>query len=359
MTNNQLATVNHSTALSPYGAREDVREILDRLMSMHPAAKQIGEPGMRAVAQLSILLGANPLPGANELTVWKTGDRVVTNLGVNFWRRKAHEWGGIVWQTKPRPMRGDELKLYEIADGTHAAICVGVRSDEMIRWRAQGFTVNEIWDMAGVIGIGTSGKGEQAKSGRPSIWTAIKRAEVDALRKAFPVEMGAVERSANVTVDGSVQIQVIDEVDEDDELAGYTMEDANRDLFGVEPDEIEDGEVSEIDEPETEPEPPANVDTETGEIVEPQPARNSKAQPVKVTAVDTDPETAALFDPLQYGNGDQVSAKARDFYQQYVDEKGDAPQDYEALKTWYTNRAKSKASQPPLVPAAEMGAYAD
>lgn len=267
MTDTALAvTDNGDMALQHFGARGEVRELGDRLMKMHPAASEVGEPGMRAVAQLALMLGANPLPGANEIHVWKGNRGTQMSLGINYWRRKAEEWGGVLYAISPRLMRPDEAATYGIAGGIIAAICRGVRTDDMIRFKRLGFGAVDIYDMCGRVGIGIVNAGETAKSGRPLSWTALKRAETDMLRQLFPVQFGEVERHGALD-DAPVVVSADDEpgagVAQRSHVP-YTLADANRDLFGDDSppvtrraEEPEDGVIEDAAPQEPPPPPPA------------------------------------------------------------------------------------------------------
>lgn len=247
MSDSDLIIADTHTALSPYGERDDVRELGDRLMAMHPAANEVGANAMRAAAQLALLLGANPLPGVNEVHIWKDEKgRVCMSLGVNYWRRKAEEWGGVLWDIRPRAMKTAEATEYSIPNGQTAAICRGVRTEKMIALKQLGFTANEIWDMAAATGIGMVGPNEYAKKGKPPLWTALKRAETDMLRQLFPAQFSKAtarmtDVPAIVTVTGGDQgddddvIDIVAEEVEPEPKTPYTLADANRDLFGDTP----------------------------------------------------------------------------------------------------------------------------
>lgn len=102
------------------------------------------------------------------------------------------------------------------------------------------------------------------------------------------------------------------------------------------------------------------VDTDEDGYIEGEIVEVTHVQVAAPESVNTD--TGELFAGPQYGNGDAVSAKAVAYYDQYVADKGDAPEDYNTLKAWYTNRAKNAAEtaeQPVLVDAADNGAYSD
>ena len=237
MTDNALIVSSNGNGIAQYAPREDVRELTNRLLAMHPAAAEVGENAMRAAAQLALMLGANPLPGVNEMHIWRDNKgRNCMSLGINYWRRKAEEWGGVLYEIRPRLMKTAEAVEYGVPNGTTGAICKAVRANDMIRYRQLGFAATEVWDMCGRTGVGTATANEYAKAGRPPSWTALKRAETDMLRQLFPAEFGRVDREM-ITTDASVVIapdgDVIEgNVTEDEPQPRYTLADANTDLFG-------------------------------------------------------------------------------------------------------------------------------
>ena len=314
--------VSEQRALTAYSEREEVRELADRLLNMHPAATEVGAAGMRAAAQLALLLGANPLPGVNEVHIWKDNKgRTCMSLGVNYWRRKAQEWGGILWQCQPRAMRPDEAKEYGIPQGITASICWGVRAEDMLRFRAAGFATNEIWDMCGATGVGTVGANEYAKQGRPLIWTANKRAETDLLRQLFPAQFSQI---SGQLAQAPVTVLPIEEDEPDPELEQprrYTLADANRDLFGT--DEDEDGQIVQ------------------GEVVNVTPPAAQPAAP----DIQYDARRA-------YEDGTPVDARAVEAYDAYTTaHDGKPPANVHNLRTWYKNHRNGNgaAEQPALV----------
>jgi hypothetical protein len=187
----QLTTVD-GTAIERYQNREVVREMADRLMALHPSAEEVGTMGMRAAAQLAVLVDASPLPSTNEIHVWMDKGKISVALGINYYRRKAEEWGGVLWLIQPRQMRQQEREEYGIPEGHLAGIARAVKVEDMEKYLGMGLTPNDVWDMASRTGIGTASQGEYAKKGRPPVWTAFKRAEVDLYRQLFPVQMAQV-----------------------------------------------------------------------------------------------------------------------------------------------------------------------
>lgn len=121
-------------AILAYGEREDVREIAHRLMSLHPAAQEVGQKGMQAVAQLAIMAGANPMPGAGEIYVWVDNKgKIVVFLGVAYYRRIASQKDTLMWAFdeqnggQPRPMTPEERERRGIAPNAVAALCEGLK----------------------------------------------------------------------------------------------------------------------------------------------------------------------------------------------------------------------------------------
>lgn len=198
----------NGTPIHVYARRPVVRELAARLMSLHPAAKEVGAEGMLAVAQTAVLIGANPLPGTNEIHVWKNKKgRTQIDLGINYFRRRARELGGIFWRRKPEQMTDDERKEYMIPDGQIACICEGCRQSDMKDLMAAGIAPNDIWTGVGELGIGTVGRDERAKEGRPLVWTGFKRCEKDIYRKLFPnLERPAPQRAPHEMEDWHVHL---------------------------------------------------------------------------------------------------------------------------------------------------------
>lgn len=191
---NQLAVIEsvRGTALENYADRSVVRELMSRLLKFHPAAAEVGEPGMLMAAQIAILMGASPLPGTNEIHIWMDKGKPKVEAGINYWQRRGDQKGGVLWDIEPRPMTEAEREMYQITDGFYGAICRGVRLMDIEQLRQMGLSINQAIKMKGVTGIGVAGKNEYAKNGRPPIWTAIKRCKTDFFKMAFPFIPGEI-----------------------------------------------------------------------------------------------------------------------------------------------------------------------
>lgn len=194
----QLIPTVEGTALATYQDREVVKELVSRLMSFHPAKDEVGQAGMLMAAQLALLMGASPLPGTNEIHIWKDNrGNINVSPGINYWRRRAQTYGGIWWVDRPRPMTELERREYYIPDGELAAICIGMSMQEIQPLLDRNVSIKDIAKAKAIIGVGTVttsktqyGAYKEQKSGRPLIWTAVKRAETDILKQLFPYRPG-------------------------------------------------------------------------------------------------------------------------------------------------------------------------
>jgi len=249
--------------------------LADALMGMHPAAREVGIEGMRTVAQLAMLTGANPLPGTNGIHVWRDKEgRICHAFGVGFWRGEADRAGGLLWLITPRAMTEEERKAHAVAPGIPAAICSAALRAEVFSLRAQArqfgdeLTFEEAKAAVARTGIGIGVANEYPKKGRPAIWAALMRAERDLLRQL--VSIGTNGAPPPVRRDWSPR--QLGDMSGHVPLVGadggrYTMADANADLFGDDSPprarrvaEVEDGVIEDAapqEQPPTPPPPPA------------------------------------------------------------------------------------------------------
>ena len=132
-----LAVVDNKT-VALIGDDNSLQTVTDRLMALHPAAEEVGKAGMRLVAQLAIMTGANPLPTSGEVWVWKDRDRLVVDLGVAYYRRMARKNDEIFWVEEPRPMTDAERKTNTVPEGALASICKAYCGSKLVRLRDMG-----------------------------------------------------------------------------------------------------------------------------------------------------------------------------------------------------------------------------
>lgn len=191
MTNKLTVVQVQGTKLENYGERDMIRELVSRMMAFHPAAQEVGEKGMMMAAQLAILMNASPLPGVNEIHIFKDNKgNVKVEPGINYWMRRADQKGGVFWVIQPRLMTEEEMEMYQIPKGIIGAICCGCRKAEMFDMLRSGFTKKEVVDGISITGIGTTTTGDYAKNGRPLSWSAIKRCRTDFYKQAVPYVPG-------------------------------------------------------------------------------------------------------------------------------------------------------------------------
>lgn len=184
----ELAVSSAPVQALALGARDDVREIAERIMFMHPDGRKVGRAACYAAAQLARMVGASFLPGTNEIHFWYNDKRKVVQitLGINYFRRRSLELGGILWLDQPRLMTPVERQKFEIPSGAVAGYCRAVRVHDVREYKSLGFEPKDILSMCAREGIATAASGDYAKSGRPLSWTVLKNAELDLYRALFP-----------------------------------------------------------------------------------------------------------------------------------------------------------------------------
>lgn len=270
----QLTVVEENEAL-PYLGMPIDRELIvhfgDTLMGVHPQAKEIGKIGMRTIAQLAMVTGANPLPGTNGIHAWvDSKGKLCFQFGIGYWRGEAERKGqGVLWVERPRQMSDDERSMYGLRDTERGSICLGaLRSDViglMREMREFGIEIsfteakNEVAKIGvGVVGTETWGGGnyKEQKTGRPLQWTADERAERDLLRKLVPItQHGTGNGGRDWSVPNFVKLSEINEQPEPKE-GDTPVSDVNDLFFDGEFEEVEETAVSA-------PEPAQTPESET------------------------------------------------------------------------------------------------
>lgn len=178
-----LVTQDQSQLMQAYGSEDEIGGIFNRLMKMHPSARdsQIGDHGMRMVAQRAILAGADPL---SEVHVWYSGGKVQTELDISYYRRKASELGlEILWVDQPRAISETERAEQGIPTNTIGGYCRGALRAEVKRNMDDfGMPFEKALQMCAREGVATAGE-KAPPAGRTHTWVAQKRAEKDLYRK--------------------------------------------------------------------------------------------------------------------------------------------------------------------------------
>ena len=171
-------TTKTMTALAPYGERDEVRALADRIMALHPSARAIGERGALLLAQLGVALGLNPLPGTGHIHAWvdKSGALCV-HIGLEG--RLALARKDSLYSFNSRPMRADEVDLHGLKPGDRGAVTELFRHDLTADMVRLGLPIKPM------VGIGIAYAGELFPKGRSLAWRATQRSVKDAIRLAF------------------------------------------------------------------------------------------------------------------------------------------------------------------------------
>lgn len=213
-------TTKLSTAIAPYGSRDDVREIVTRLKMMTPGGGKLGGNELLALAQGAVAHGLDPLNGE----IWIIPGRGLM-IGVKGLRKKAREQvKGNFWIDFRAIENLEERALLRIPAGA-LAYEARLFDTENIRTYAEtaerllkaGIPWDAVKEMVGSkpysVGIGVLKEGEQTKM--QPVQCAMKRAEADALKRRFDVPFGlAVESENDEPVGPWIEGETVDRADE-------------------------------------------------------------------------------------------------------------------------------------------------
>ena len=206
--NNGKEVVKSSSALSPFGTREEVRELMVRMQTMLPGGMKLNKGEITALAQASVAHGLDPLNGE----IWIIPGRGVM-IGVKGLRKKARQQvQGNFWIDFREITDPDTMQRWGVPD---KALAFEARLFDTENIRTYVETVERMtkagipWDgVKGMLGerpyttgIGFVNTGEPTKMSR--VQCAMKRAEADALKRRFDVPFGlSVESDTDEVVYG-------------------------------------------------------------------------------------------------------------------------------------------------------------
>ena len=202
-----------ASAITPWAARQDVRELGERLQTMMPGAQRLTQVEALTLAQAAVAHGLDPFNGELWFLKDKGGKPLGLMAGIKGHRRSAHrqmaeEGGGNYWPD------------FEVLD-TDEKTALGIPSDALayrclIRdTRTIEHYVSQIerllkagldWDVVSNLvgsrpyteGIGYAQRSEHSKM--TLVQRAMKRAEAEALKRRFDLPFGV----AIGTVDSDV-----------------------------------------------------------------------------------------------------------------------------------------------------------
>jgi hypothetical protein len=291
----QTAIMKQSAAIKPYGEETEITTIMNRLMSLHPQSGEVGTEGMRAVAQLSLMVGANPLPGVGEVHVWRDWKgQLSVMLGIAYYRRKAKEKDSVIWMERndPRPMTNEERKANGVNPNDLAAICKGYVLSTYLKLIETGMP----WDVVErkIARTGTAivshkemfhqtdkkrkngsvyaKKGEPipAPNGRTWQWVAQKRAEMDFYRTMSLIDTTITDAFEARKDEVLALMKERPLPQEHNPFSNMSLEDVNEQLFGNAATPTHSEPVIVVTPPEPEPAqtapPPSVKQDETGEL---------------------------------------------------------------------------------------------
>jgi len=179
-----VAQAAEPAAMVIYADRTEIRELADRIITMLPSAKELGQQGALALAQVAISMGLNPFIG--EIWAWRNKDGTVTLMcGIKGLRRAAHEQArkddGYYTVEFGMPTE-DMLDGANVKPGDIARVCL------LELWTE---TTRETFKTTGKLtvytGLGIYRAGDKTRM--EPVQVARKRAEADALKQAFDMPM--------------------------------------------------------------------------------------------------------------------------------------------------------------------------
>lgn len=186
-------------SLIPYGDRDEVKELSERIIHFLPGAKSMGQAGALALAQVAVAMGLNPFN--NEIWAIPQKDRDGRVVGYNIMagikglrraaKMQAQASGGLYPFYNPafRMLTPEEVDFYAVRPGDKAIVCVL----EIFLQPGHPYYMANNYRRCVVEGVGIWRKGEKTRM-EPAMCSR-KRAESDALKIAFDLPFG--DRQAN------------------------------------------------------------------------------------------------------------------------------------------------------------------
>lgn len=196
--------------ITPYGARAEIRELVQRLKIMAPGGMDLTDNEALALAQYSFSMGLNPLVGECWFIKDKNGRPLGMMPGIKGYRRKAQEQsaakGSDYWLEFEEITSPEERALMHIPEG---ALAVKSRLYELHKTQAYAASAKQLaeagapWkEIRGIIGDKPYVEGisfikdsemkslEKGRLQMPHIQRARKRSEAHALKQAFHLPFG-------------------------------------------------------------------------------------------------------------------------------------------------------------------------
>ena len=197
--NDQLVKTNGNgdNALALFGARDEIREMADRLKKMMPGTTHLDDTEALTVAQIAVAHGLDPFNGEVWGLKGANGKWYGTMVGIKGLRksarRQADDEGGTYWTEPPRQVeptkydQPDNAIVYEVA--IRDTVTMQAFGKSLTTLVNAGIPYKEAIEMIGnapvCIGVGIATPDEQSKMGIHA--RAKKRAEADAIKQRYDV----------------------------------------------------------------------------------------------------------------------------------------------------------------------------
>lgn len=248
MTNEMTLTNGNAVAL--FGARDDIREMADRLMKMMPGTTNLTQGEALTVAQIAVAHGLDPFNGEVWGIKGENGKWYGVMVGIKGLRKKARheaaENNSTFWTefrlVKPETYDAPPKAIvYECILRDTASVQAYGKSINMLT--TAGMPYQEAIKVLGpapqFVGIGIATPDERSKMGIHQ--RARKRAEADAIKQAYDVNFSGAKNFGDELPEDA---QAVGIADDDDVIEGEVKErrsvEENLTALGFEPEAQDD-----------------------------------------------------------------------------------------------------------------------
>lgn len=256
--------MDNTKALQPYGTDEQIQQLAQRIKDYLPGGSRLKDHEALTLAQISIVYGLNAFNGE----VWYIPAKGPM-VGIKGLRKAARKQSGYVLRQHDMDMAEREDRLLQ--DGDKGSTCDLYRCDLGLAMQQANVPF---------IGEGIARQNERFPHTKSLRWLANKRAEADALKKAFDLPFGfdELENGASPST-GLPHVELLQPAPPRPEAAGSARA-AAAELYGD-----WDGEVFAAGEDDPPAGPQEQIVEATATVIsdEPQPAE----QPATTTIVNT------------------------------------------------------------------------
>lgn len=196
------ATVTNGNALAPFGDRDQVREMADRIAKMMPGTTKLDATEALTVAQIAVAHGLDPFNGEVWGLKGDNGKWYGTMVGIKGLRKAAKRQADAENGTYWTEVRRVDPKVYNQPEN---AVVYEVHLRDTVTMQAYGKSLYQL-TQAGIpyveaikmigsapvyVGVGIYKPDEHSKMGAHAC--AKKRAEADAIKQRYDVSFTGVQ----------------------------------------------------------------------------------------------------------------------------------------------------------------------